>query len=70
MRRPGLALSCLMLAACQPAAVSNDMAAETGGGLPASGLERAAIESGVITDAAKISPVGLFPRRPGAGRDA
>lgn len=70
MRRSGLALSCLMLAACQPAAVSNDMAAEAGGGLPASGLERAAIESGVITDAAKISPVGLFQRRHEAGRDA
>ena len=68
MRLSGLAL-CLMLAACQPAAVSNDMAAEAGG-LPASGLERAAIESGVITDAAKISPVGLFQRRHEAGRDA
>lgn len=68
MRRTGLAL-CLMLAACEPAPVSRDTAQEVGG-LPVSGLERAAIESGVITDAAKISPVGLFQRRHEAGRDA
>jgi hypothetical protein len=68
MRRTGLAL-CLMLAACEPAPASRDTAQEVGP-LPVSGLERAAIESGVITDAAKISPVGLFQRRHEAGRDA
>lgn len=36
----------------------------------ATGLERAAIESGVIADTAKISPVGLFQRRHEAGHDS
>lgn len=35
-----------------------------------SGLERAAIESGVIADTAKLSPVGLFRRRHEAGSDS
>ncbi|MCP1471393.1 hypothetical protein J3E64_003100 [Sphingobium sp. OAS761] len=62
-------LFCLMLAACQRpqdpddgGAVSHDP--------PASGLERAAIASGAIPDASRISPVGLFQRRHEAGRDA
>lgn len=65
MRRPSLALM-LMLAACQrmPA---GEMAAQ--GSVPASGLERAAIESGVITDASKVMPVGLYQRTHEAGRD-
>ena len=36
----------------------------------ATGLERAAIESGIIADAAKLSPVGLFQRSHEAGRDS
>ena len=35
----------------------------------ASGLERAAIESGVISDTSRSSPVGLFQRRHEAGSD-
>jgi len=69
MRRTGFACLCLMLAACQRAPLSADEAGETVSA-PLSGLERAAIESGVISDAAKISPVGLFQRRHEAGRDA
>ncbi len=34
-----------------------------------SGLERAAIESGVIADSSRLSPVGLFRRRHEAGSD-
>lgn len=37
---------------------------------PASGLERAAIETGVVADASRMSPIGLFARRHEAGRDA
>lgn len=36
----------------------------------ASGLERAAIESGVIADTSRLSPVGLFLRRHEAGSDS
>lgn len=39
-------------------------------GSSASGLERAAIDSGVIADTARLSPVGLYQRRHEAGRDA
>ena len=69
MRRTGFACLCLMLAACQRAPLSANETGETVSA-PLSGLERAAIESGVISDAAKISPVGLFQRRHEAGRDA
>lgn len=68
MRRTSLALLCL-LAACQRAPVPGD-AASRADGAPASGLERAAIESGAITDAGQTSPVGLFQRSHEAGRDA
>lgn len=37
---------------------------------PASGLERAAIATGVILDADRLSPVGLYQRRHETGRDA
>ncbi|MFZ2996806.1 hypothetical protein [Sphingobium sp.] len=67
MRRTSLALLCL-LAACQ----REPMAGEGGNSraAPASGLERAAIASGVIADATKVSPIGLFQRSHEAGRDA
>ncbi len=38
-------------------------------GSSAAGLERAAIDSGVIADAARLSPVGVYQRRHEAGRD-
>nr|WP_247231721.1 hypothetical protein [Sphingobium agri] len=57
-----------LLAACQGSGersgtVSGNMAS-------ASGLERAAIESGVIADNSRSSPVGLFRRRHEAGSDS
>jgi hypothetical protein len=58
----------LLLAACQRAPVAADVAPDPAGA-PASGLERAAIESGAITDASKTSPVGLYQRAHEAGRD-
>lgn len=36
----------------------------------ATGLERAAIDSGVISDATRLSPVGLYQRSHESGRDA
>lgn len=67
MPRANLALL-LLLAACQRAPTAADAAPDVGGA-PASGLERAAIESGAITDAGKTSPVGLYQRSHEAGRD-
>ena len=67
MRRISL-LASILLAACQREAVP-DMPA-SGGASSASGLERAAIATGAIADASKISPVGLFQRSHEAGRDS
>ncbi len=67
MRRISLFLFLLPLAACQRAPAIDQGGA--GQGVPVSGLERAAIETGVIADVAKVSPVGLFLRRHEAGRD-
>jgi hypothetical protein len=67
MRRTSLILL-LWLAACQRGPVPD--AGSVTGGVAASGLERAAIASGAIADAATISPVGLFQRDHEAGRDA
>lgn len=66
MRRTSLSLL-LLLAACQraPSGERSGVAA-----VPASGLERAAIESGAITDVSSVSPVGLYQRSHEAGRDA
>jgi hypothetical protein len=59
----------LMLAACQqgagPGAPAPDNAVPV-----ASGLERAAIETGVIADVSQVSPVGLYQRRQEAGQDS
>lgn len=68
MRRASLALL-ILLVACQrmPA---GDAAAPVEASASASGLERAAIESGAIADASKISPVGLYQHSHEVGRDA
>lgn len=68
MRRTSLALLALLAACQQPS--ERSAAAPDGDGASISGLERAAIESGAIADASKISPVGLFQRSHEAGRDA
>ncbi|KKW92544.1 MULTISPECIES: hypothetical protein [Sphingobium] len=57
-----------LLAACQREAASPERH-ETGV-QTSSGLERAAIETGVIADAAKIPAIGLYQRTHEAGRDA
>lgn len=59
----------LFLAACQQGDAPPSSSIEDGASL-ASGLERAAIDSGVIADAGRLSPVGLYQRRHEAGRDA
>ena len=58
----------LLLTACQ--GDGGRSATASGDSPPATGLERAAIESGVIADATKLSPVGLFQRGHEAGRDS
>lgn len=61
-------IAVLLLTACQE---NGGRSATKSGDVPsATGLERAAIESGVIADSAKLSPVGLFERRHEAGRDS
>ncbi|WP_327754664.1 hypothetical protein VVT58_05140 [Sphingobium sp. SJ10-10] len=59
----------VLLAACQreaaPAPGRHETGVQTG-----SGLERAAIETGVIEDAAQIPAIGLYQRTHEAGRDA
>jgi hypothetical protein len=67
MRRTSVALLILLTAACQRAPDAPDSLSDGGA---VSGLERAAIASGAITDARSMSPVGLYQRRHEAGRDA
>lgn len=62
-------LPLLMLAGCQQGPAASGAGSDASGA-PLSGLERAAIESGVIADSTKLSPVGLFQRSHEAGRDA
>ena len=57
-----------LLAACQ--GDGGRSAASSGNTASAAGLERAAIESGVIADTFRLSPVGLFGRRHEAGSDS
>ena len=66
MRRASAAFF-LLLAACHRPAAAPDAPGLTDG---ASGLERAAIASGAIADASRMSPVGLYQRNHEAGRDA
>lgn len=66
MRRASFSLI-LVLAACQRAPAGEQGGIAT---VPASGLERAAIESGAIADVSTVSPVGLYQRSHEAGRDA
>ncbi|MGE4322122.1 MAG: hypothetical protein AB7E60_03750 [Sphingobium sp.] len=69
MRASNLA-ALLLLAGCQraeaPQAQSVPEVEATSSG---TGLERAAIETGVIADASRVSPVGLYQRRHESGRD-
>ncbi|WP_313801953.1 hypothetical protein [Sphingobium sp.] len=58
----------VLLAACQREATPAPGPRETGI-QTSSGLERAAIETGVIADAAKIPAIGLYQRDHEAGRD-
>ena len=70
MRRISLTVL-MLLAACQRADAPSSSSIRRETGTSAStGLERAAIESGVIADAAKLSPVGVYQRRHESGRDA
>jgi hypothetical protein len=66
MRLTSLA-ALLLLAACQreTAPTPRETGIQT-----SSGLERAAIETGVIADAAKVPAIGLYQRIHEAGRDA
>ncbi len=68
MQRTKAVLLCLAATACQPP--SDAGKATIGETRAATGLERAAIESGVITDATRTSPVGLYQRSHEAGRDS
>ncbi|WP_242122967.1 hypothetical protein [Sphingobium sp. Sx8-8] len=68
MRRTSLA-ALVLLAACQREAATAPAPRETGV-QTSSGLERAAIETGVIADTAKTPAIGLYQRIHEAGRDA
>lgn len=59
----------LLLTACQREAAPAPAPRETGV-QTSSGLERAAIETGVIADATKVPVIGLYQRTHEAGRDA
>lgn len=66
MRRFSVAVL-LLLSACQRRDATADAAPSTAG---MSGLERAAIASGAITDSSRVSPIGRYQRNHEAGRDA
>lgn len=68
MRRTSLAVL-LLLAACQRGGAPSSSAIGTEAS-STTGLEQAAIQSGVIADASRMSPVGLYQRSHEAGRDA
>jgi hypothetical protein len=59
----------MMLAACQRAGPVEPAPGANASSLSGSGLERAAIETGAIVDASRVSPVGLYRRRHEAGSD-
>ncbi|HEX7876559.1 MAG TPA: hypothetical protein VF489_08240 [Sphingobium sp.] len=59
----------LLLAACQRGDAPSSSSIDAGSS-SATGLERAAIDSGVIADAGRLSPVGLYQRSHESGRDA
>lgn len=67
--RPVSLAALLLLAACQrggaPAPAPRENGIQTG-----SGLERAAIETGVIADASRVQAIGLYQRKHESGRDA
>ncbi|WP_150291815.1 hypothetical protein [Sphingobium estronivorans] len=68
MRLTSLA-ALILLAACQREAAPTPAPHESGGQVSSS-LERAAIETGVIADAAQVPAIGLYQRVHEAGRDA
>ena len=67
MRRISIAML-LLATACRGSDAPSSAIGE--GSSLAPGLERAAIDSGVIADAARLSPIGLYQRTHEAGRDA
>lgn len=67
MTRPSVALALLLLAGCQ--AESRAPEAPPVDASSGAGLERAAIETGVIADALRTSPVGLYRRSHEGGQD-
>jgi hypothetical protein len=67
MRRISLA-ALIILAACQDDGTPTSSSIIGEGGSVGT-LERAAIESGAIADATRLSPIGLYQRRHEAGRD-
>jgi len=67
MRRALAFLLLVALSGCQPAGPSAE--ADNTALAPASSLEQAAIDTGVIADASKLTPVGLYRNSHEAGRD-
>ena len=63
-----MSLGPLLLSACAPGG-GQQAAAGAGGNAAMSSLERAALETGVISNASTVSPVGLFATQHEAGRD-
>lgn len=67
MRRAQALLLLAALGGCKPAEPSAE--AGNAASTPASSLERAAIDTGIVADVSKTSPVGLFRVKHEAGRD-
>lgn len=68
--RPVPAALLILLAACQRSAPpQEDAVSHPSPPAAQSALERAALKTGVIADASRMSPVGLYQRRHEAGRD-
>ncbi|WP_336970627.1 hypothetical protein [Sphingobium aromaticiconvertens] len=71
MLRISLVLLALTLAACQQqAATPNASINADASAAPASALEQAARDSGLVADVARVSPVGLYQQRHEAGRNS
>ena len=71
MRRPSLVLLALTLVACQQQAATPEASTRTDTSVvPASALEQAARDNGLVADVARVSPVGLYQQRHEAGRNS
>lgn len=71
MRRTSFVLLALTLVACQQQVVTPDASTRAdASAVPASALEQAARDSGLVADVARISPVGLYQQRHEAGRNS